>query len=44
MREKGIDYFENSRTGLIWERMGRSTYVRTGLRRAGFDGAWLTPG
>jgi hypothetical protein len=33
--------FENHRTGLVWERVGRSPYVREGLRRAGFDGGWL---
>ncbi len=32
---------ENDRTGLIWQLMRRSPYVVTGLRRAGFTGAWL---
>ncbi len=32
---------ENYRTGLIWDIMRRSPYVVTGLRRAGFTGAWL---
>jgi hypothetical protein len=32
---------ENHRTGLIWNIVGRSPYVRIGLRRAGFKGGWL---
>jgi len=32
---------ENYRTGLIWDIMRRCPYVVTGLRRAGFLGAWL---
>jgi hypothetical protein len=32
---------ENYRTGLIWDLMRRSPYVRVGLRRAGFQGGWL---
>ena len=32
---------ENHRTGRVWERVGRSPYVRAGLRRAGFEGGWL---
>jgi hypothetical protein len=32
---------ENYRTGLIWNIMRRSPYVLTGLRRDGFQGAWL---
>jgi len=32
---------ENHRTGLVWAWMGRSSYVRAGLLRAGFDGGWL---
>jgi hypothetical protein len=36
--------FENYKTGLIWTRIGRLPDVRTGLRRAGFDGGWLTSG
>ena len=33
---------ENYRSGLIWRLMRRCPYVVTGLRRAGFSGAWLT--
>ena len=33
---------ENHRTGRVWEHVGRSPYVRTGLLRAGFIGGWLT--
>jgi hypothetical protein len=32
---------ENHRTGLVWEIMRRSSYVREGLRRGGFEGGWL---
>jgi hypothetical protein len=32
---------ENYRSGLIWNLMKRSPYVRTGLERAGFRGGWL---
>jgi hypothetical protein len=32
---------ENHRTGLIWEIMRRCSYVRDGLKRAGFEGGWL---
>ncbi|HSJ30371.1 MAG TPA: glucoamylase family protein [Longimicrobiales bacterium] len=32
---------ENHRTGLIWNHLRRSTYIREGLRRAGFTGGWL---
>jgi hypothetical protein len=32
---------ENYRTGLIWDIVRRSPYVREGLRRAGFEGGWL---
>jgi hypothetical protein len=32
---------ENHRTGLVWDRVGRSPYVRAGLLDAGFDGGWL---
>ena len=32
---------ENYRTGLIWNIIRRSPYVRAGLRRAGFRGGWL---
>jgi hypothetical protein len=32
---------ENHRSGLIWEIMRRCSYVRDGLKRAGFEGGWL---
>ena len=32
---------ENHRTELIWHLMQRCSYIRTGLRRAGFRGGWL---
>ncbi len=32
---------ENYQTGLIWDVIRRCGYVRNGLRRAGFQGAWL---
>jgi hypothetical protein len=32
---------ENYRTGLIWNIMRRSPYLKIGLRRAGFRGGWL---
>ncbi len=32
---------ENYRSGLIWEIFRKSPYVRTGLKRAGFEGGWL---
>ncbi|HEY1615551.1 MAG TPA: glucoamylase family protein [Rhizomicrobium sp.] len=32
---------ENHRTGLVWEIMRRCSYLRDGLRRAGFEGGWL---
>jgi hypothetical protein len=32
---------ENYRTGLIWNLMRKSPYIRTGLERAGFAGGWL---
>ncbi|MGQ9560326.1 MAG: glucoamylase family protein [Candidatus Oleimicrobiaceae bacterium] len=32
---------ENLRSGLVWDLMKRSPYVRAGLRRAGFAGGWL---
>ena len=32
---------ENYRTGLIWNLMRRSPYIRAGLQRAGFTGGWL---
>lgn len=32
---------ENYRSGLPWRLGRRNTYIRTGLRRAGFTGGWL---
>jgi hypothetical protein len=32
---------ENYRTGFIWEITRRCSYVRDGLKRAGFEGGWL---
>ncbi len=32
---------ENHRSGLIWQIMGKCSYVRDGLKRAGFEGGWL---
>jgi hypothetical protein len=32
---------ENYRSGLIWDLMKRSPYIRAGLQRAGFRGGWL---
>ncbi len=32
---------ENHRTGLVWKLLRASPYVRTGLKVAGFAGAWL---
>ncbi|MHB8744442.1 MAG: glucoamylase family protein [Sulfuricaulis sp.] len=32
---------ENHRTGLVWETMRRCSYVRNGLKLAGFEGGWL---
>jgi hypothetical protein len=32
---------ENHRSGLIWKLMRDSPAIRTGLRRAGFEGGWL---
>jgi hypothetical protein len=32
---------ENHRTGLIWEIMRGCTYIRDGLKGAGFEGGWL---
>jgi hypothetical protein len=33
---------ENYRSGMLWELMRKCEYLTTGLRRAGFTGAWLT--
>ncbi len=35
---------ENYRTRLIWKLMRRVPHIRTGLRRAGFEGGWLSSG
>ena len=32
---------ENYRSGLLWQLMRNCSYIRTGLRRAGFYGGWL---
>jgi len=32
---------ENHRSGLIWETLKRSPYIRAGLQQAGFTGGWL---
>jgi hypothetical protein len=32
---------ENHRSGLVWDVMKQSSYVRRGLQRAGFSGGWL---
>jgi len=31
---------ENYRTGLVWDVVGRSPHVQSGLLRAGFEGGW----
>ena len=36
-----VAMIENWRTGLVWDRMRRSPYIRLGLERAGFTGGWL---
>ena len=36
-----VAMIENWRTGLVWDRMRRSPYIRLGLERAGFSGGWL---
>lgn len=33
---------ENYRTQMIWNLLRKSTYLSTGLKRAGFSGGWLT--
>jgi hypothetical protein len=33
---------ENYRSELIWRLMRSCSYIQTGLRRAGFDGGWLS--
>jgi hypothetical protein len=32
---------ENYRSGLLWQLMRNCSYIKTGLRRAGFGGGWL---
>ena len=32
---------ENYRTGFFWDLMKKCSYLKDGLRRAGFDGGWL---
>ena len=32
---------ENHRSGMIWELLRHSPYIREGLGRAGFTGGWL---
>lgn len=32
---------ENYRSGLLWQLMRNCSYIKTGLRRAGFSGGWL---
>jgi hypothetical protein len=34
---------ENARSGLIWKLLRSCPYVVSGLKRAGFDGGWLSP-
>ncbi|WP_295952612.1 glucoamylase family protein [Rhodoferax sp.] len=34
---------ENHRSGLVWQLLRSSPYIRAGLQRAGFRGGWLTP-
>jgi hypothetical protein len=36
-----VAMIENYRSGLIWDLMKRSPYIRRGLERAGFTGGWL---
>ena len=33
---------ENYRSGLVWQLMRQCPYIKSGLRRAGFTGGWLT--
>ena len=35
---------ENHRSGFLWRLMSRCPFVVAGLRRAGFDGGWLSAG
>ena len=32
---------ENHRSGLLWQIMKKSEYLKVGLRKAGFEGGWL---
>jgi len=32
---------ENYRTGFLWQLMRNCSYIRDGLRKAGFRGGWL---
>lgn len=36
-----VTMIENYRTEMIWELMRSSTFIRAGLKRAGFTGGWL---
>lgn len=36
--------FENYRSGLVWKVMQKDPYLKAGLVKAGFNGAWLSPG
>jgi hypothetical protein len=38
-----IAMIENHRTGLVWNVMRKSGYLRRALSRAGFTGGWLAP-
>lgn len=35
---------ENHRCGMLWRLMRDCSYIREGLRRAGFTGGWLAEG
>jgi len=32
---------ENYRSGLVWKLLRNTGAIRTGLKRAGFEGGWL---
>jgi hypothetical protein len=34
---------ENAKSGLNWKLLRGCPYVISGLKRAGFDGGWLSP-
>jgi len=34
---------ENAKSGLNWKLLRSCPYVISGLKRAGFDGGWLSP-